>query len=82
LEVTWCVTSHNQDLHIEEAMLEHIFEYGVPSTEADEHHGQGVLLPRIYSCKMGSTVVALNAAYGVAIGLRLASVNQGRRRST
>jgi len=42
LEVTWCVTSHNQDLHIEEEMLEHLLEYSVPGTEAGEHHGQGV----------------------------------------
>lgn len=63
-------------------MLEHIFEYGVSGTEADEHQGQGLLLPRTYGCKMGGTVVALNATYGMAFELRPASVNQGSSRST
>ena len=63
-------------------MLEHIFEYGVQGTEARARLGQSLLLPHTYGCKMGGTVVALNAAYGVAFELRPASVNQGRRRST
>ncbi len=63
-------------------MLEHIFEYGVSGIGAGEHHGQGLFLPRTYGCKMGGTDVARNAAYGVGFELRLASVNQGSRRST
>ena len=79
------MTAHNQDLHIEEAMLDRIFEYAVSDTEAveaGEHCRQCLLLARTYSAKMRGTVVARNAADGAASELRLAAVNQGNRRST
>lgn len=76
------MTGLNQGLHIGQALLEPIFEYGVSGTEAREQQRQALVLSRTYGRKMGGTVVALNAAFGVEFELRPASVNQGCRRST
>ena len=76
-DTTASVSIHNQGPHIDAALLERIFEYGVSDavTEAQaengERRGQGLFVAKTYMAKMGGTVSARNDADGVSFILTL-----------
>jgi light-regulated signal transduction histidine kinase (bacteriophytochrome) len=68
------ISVHNLGSHIEPAMLEKIFEYGVSDSEAGEanqHRGQGLFVAKTYMAKMGGTIIAENVSDGVAFTITL-----------
>lgn len=71
---TASVAIHNLGSHIEAALMERIFEYGVSdaATESNgERRGQGLFVAKTYMAKMGGTASARNEADGVSFILTL-----------
>lgn len=68
------VIIHNQGPHIEEDMLNKIFEYGVSDqleSGANGNRGQGLFVAQTYMAKMGGTIIARNVSDGVDFVLSL-----------
>lgn len=73
-ELNAFVIIHNQGPHIEENMLDKIFEYGVSDqleSGANGNRGQGLFVAQTYMAKMGGTIIARNVADGVEFVLSL-----------
>lgn len=73
-DTTASVHIHNQGPHIEAAIIERIFDYGVSDGGAGgngERRGQGLFVAKTYMAKMGGTVSVRNEEGGVSFTLTL-----------